>query len=68
MDPLYHILPEDYPDFIYQYNKKTVRFLHADLRALNELVVKYAKCEDGLSAKETMRLYLKEFLENTHVK
>ena len=68
LDSLYRILDKDYPEFMDRYNQKPVRFLHADLRALNELVVKYAKCEDGLSAKDTMRLYLEAFLEETRFK
>ena len=48
-----------------EYNKKPVRFLHADLLAFNELVIKYANCPEGFSAKETINQYLDAFLIRT---
>ena len=48
-----------------EYNKKPVRFLHADLLALNELIMKYANCPEGFSAKETINQYLGAFLIQT---
>ena len=54
---LYRVLRDDYKGFEEAYNKRPDLFLHADLRKMNGLVERYARCNDAAAVREMMKEY-----------